>query len=126
MSTDPNLGSCVPCRLKKLKCDGVTPCQRCRSIRLSCYFTDNATLHHDSTQSSEKERALEAILRARNINIPHDLDALKAYAERLESTNSESEAPRNDASVVIDRLPTPQTYVHDQGKTCMSDCLPFK
>lgn len=95
--------------------------------------------HSASPQHSERELILEAILRTRNIEVPEDLDQLRRYAEDLQTADKEVEDVYNSrlteeatvtndafakdsekASIVVDHVLSPQTYVHDQGKTCKS------
>ncbi|KAF4987036.1 hypothetical protein FDECE_15632 [Fusarium decemcellulare] len=109
--------ACVPCRTNKLKCDGLSPCQRCQTARASCRFVEGSALETNSIpQPSEREALLEAILRSCNIEVPKDLDSLRSYSERLQLENTEDPS-RNHESVVIDHAPAPQTYVHDQSRT---------
>ncbi|KAK7221744.1 hypothetical protein V2G26_009747 [Clonostachys chloroleuca] len=68
------------------------------------------------------------------MNLPNDLQALQDYAEALGSGSRATQKGQNSTthgasrpgepnvnndpeSVVVNHVPTPQTYVHDQGKT---------
>ncbi|KAF7538022.1 hypothetical protein G7Z17_g12713 [Cylindrodendrum hubeiense] len=131
--------ACDPCRANKLKCDGLSPCQRCRAADSACRFAEGrVSVASPSHQHSEKELILEAILRARNIQVPEGLDELRRYAEALEGGDKEGQSiepeqgrtdgeamvversssdERERGSIVVDHVLNPQTFVHDQGKT---------
>ncbi|KAF4463025.1 C6 transcription factor [Fusarium albosuccineum] len=112
-----NVSGCVPCRTNKLKCDGFSPCQRCKTARASCHFAEGSAPVADTPQPSEREALLEAILRSRNMEVPKDLDSLRSFSEQLQPSNTDDDTSRNHGNVVIDHAPAPQTYVHDQGRT---------
>ncbi|KAM0424908.1 hypothetical protein ACHAPT_009964 [Fusarium lateritium] len=110
--------ACVPCRSNKLKCDGLSPCQRCQTSKAACRFQEGVTSESNETlQASERESILESILRSRNIDIPRDLNALRRLSDRLQLESTGDDTSKSHGSVVIDRVPSPQTYVHDQGRT---------
>ncbi|KAL4881388.1 fungal-specific transcription factor domain-containing protein [Aspergillus karnatakaensis] len=110
--------ACNPCRSNKLKCDGLTPCQRCRKASLACLFGDEQYNREiSSPHPSERELFLENILQKLHVPVPRSLSDLKRYSESL--TGSGNDGLRTDIAIVdVDRhVPTARTYVHDQGKT---------
>ena len=118
--------ACVPCRSNKVKCDRSTPCSRCVTHNSTCYVTDNDQ-EKDPGGQLEKEHLLRGILSSQNIQVPSDLDGLRDFAKQLQGDRSiiHAEAmsiPRNlkpdkeDVYMIVNG--NPQTYVHDQGRTC--------
>jgi hypothetical protein len=117
----PLLSSCHECRRLKEKCEGGTPCKRCKHLRRPCDFNVTQTPEKrvpalaDTLKSmADRVQLMERLLKHHVPTIDLDTESLRQACEALSVPSPDLTATENESSQMMES-PEPRSPISSNG-----------